>query len=475
VTAPDGKVDAIGSQFRGIKTMPKTSARILVVDDEVNIREALADLLEGDGYQVRTAASAEEALDVLQRDPCEIVISDLRLTGRSGLDLLRWARETRPETETIILTAYGTVEGAVEAMKLGAYDYISKPVDRQRLGLLIEKALEKQSLSLENRSLRRRLSIKEEFSNIIGHSPRIREIFKLISEVAPTSATVLISGESGTGKELVARAIHKRSLRKERQFVTLNCGALPDSLMESELFGFERGAFTGALATKIGRIEMASGGTLFLDEVGDISPKTQVDLLRVLQDRELRRLGGANSIKVDVRFIAATNRELDAEIAEKRFREDLYYRLNVVPITMPALRERTEDIPLLVESFLQEFCKIHQKEPKTASDDTLQLLMQYSWPGNIRELRNLVERLALLIRDEVIEPRHLPSPVRSSDDAAPELTIRLDQPLLELEKTVIRNVLVRITRNRTSAARILGISLRALHYKIKRFGLDGEV
>jgi DNA-binding NtrC family response regulator len=454
--------------------MSKYTARILVVDDEVNIREALSALLQDDGFQVTTAATAEEAIATLGKEQFNVVISDLRMDGGSGLDILRWMRETCPEIEMIILTAYGTVEGAVEAMKLGAYDYISKPVDRRRLGLLIEKSLEKQRLSMENRSLRRRLSIKEEFSNIIGNSAKIRKVFKVISEVAPTNATVLITGESGTGKELVARAIHTRSHRREQAFVTLNCGALPDTLMESELFGYEKGAFTGAAGTKLGRIEMASGGTLFLDEVGDMSPKTQVDLLRVLQDRELRRLGGTQPINVDVRFIAATNRDIQDEIAEKRFREDLFYRLNVVPIDMPALRERREDIPLLLESFLLEFSRIHQRGPKTVSEQSQELLVQYPWPGNIRELRNLTERLVLLARGEIIEPRDLPANIRQSEDSQPEIKILLRQPLREIEKAVISNVLAQVTSNRTLASRILGISLRALHYKIKRYGLGAE-
>jgi DNA-binding NtrC family response regulator len=454
--------------------MSQESARILVVDDEINIREALAALLNDDGYEVQTASSGEQALDTLREEAFNIVISDLRMAGRSGLDILRWLRDTSPETEMIILTAYGTVEGAVEAMKLGAYDYISKPVDRRRLSLLIEKALEKQRLHQENRKLRKRLSIKEQFSDIIGYTPRIREIFKVISEVAPSNATVLITGESGTGKELVARAIHNLSLRREMSFITLNCGALPDTLMESELFGYERGAFTGALSTKPGRIEMASGGTLFLDEIGDMSLKTQVDLLRVLQDRELRRLGGSSAIPVDVRFIAATNKELSEEIAEKRFREDLYYRLNVVPISMPSLRERRDDVPLLAESFLQECCRIHQKEPKVIANAAMESLIQYSWPGNIRELRNLIERLVLLVPKELIEQRDLPAAVRHAVDEPAEVSIRLDQSLPEVEKTVINNVLTRVTSNRTIAARILGISLRALHYKIKRYRLDTE-
>lgn len=453
--------------------MHKRPARILVVDDEVNIREALAALLESDGHRVNAAASSEQALEFLREDQFDVVISDLRMKGGSGLDLLRWIRESCPATEVIILTAYGTVEGAVEAMKLGAYDYVAKPVDRERLGLLIEKALEKQRLSQENRNLRRRLSVREEYSNIIGDCARIRAVFKVISEVAATNATVLISGESGTGKELVARAIHERSGRREHPFVSVNCGALPDTLMESELFGYEKGAFTGAVSSRIGRIELASRGTLFLDEVGDMSPKTQVDLLRFLQDRELRRLGGTKTITVDVRFIAATNRDLKEEIEQRRFREDLYYRLNVVPIAMPPLRERKEDIPLLLDSFLREFCSIYQKVPKTFSDQALAVLVQYAWPGNIRELRNLVERLVLLSRADLIGPADLPQQIRQADgEDHPEVMIPLDRPLREAEKTIISNVLSRITNNRTLAARILGISLRALHYKIKRFGLD---
>jgi two-component system response regulator AtoC len=295
----------------------------------------------------------------------------------------------------------------------------------------------------------------------------------VISEVAPTNATVLITGESGTGKELIARAIHDRSIRREHPFVSVNCGALPDTLMESELFGYEKGAFTGAAATRIGRIELASQGTLFLDEVGDMSPKTQVDLLRILQDRELRRLGGTRSITVDVRFIAATNMDLKAEIDERRFREDLYYRLNVVPVVVPPLRERREDIPLLLDSFLREFCSIYQKPPKTLASRTLELLIQYSWPGNIRELRNLVERLVLLSRTDPIGPADLPEQIRqAAGDDHPEITLQLDQPLREVEKAIIGDVLSRVTHNRTMAARILGISLRALHYKIKRYGLS---
>jgi len=454
--------------------MFKPQAKILVVDDEVNIREALGALLAEDGYQVSTAASVDEATEALGRGAFHLVVSDLRLGDRSGLDILRYMRDAHPEAETIFLTAYGTVEGAVEAMKLGAYDYIAKPVDHRRLALLIEKALEKHRLSMENRNLRRRLSIKEEFSKIIGNSPAIRAIFKTMAEVAPTNATVLITGESGTGKELVARSIHERSQRRDRPFVTLNCGALPESLIESELFGYEAGAFTGAVTRKIGRIELAAGGTLLLDEVGDMSLKTQVDLLRVLQDRELRRLGGDRTVNVDVRFIAATNKNLDEEIAEKRFREDLYYRLNVVPITMPCLRERREDIPLFLESFLLEFCRVHGKKAKTISAKAQNLLVQYEWPGNIRELRNTVERIVLLSRGDVIEPADLPEQIAHAKDRKPEIVLGLDQPLEEIEKKVIRSVLNQITQNRTLAARILGISLRSLHYKIKRYGLGLE-
>ena len=452
--------------------MSKVPAKILVVDDEINIREALATILEAEGYEVHAAASADEGISKLGEDFFQVVISDMRMDGGSGMDLLRWIRTDCPETEIILLTAYGSVEDAVEAMKLGAYDYLSKPVDRRRLSLLIGKALEKQRLAEENRSLRRRLSVKEEFSNIIGNSSRIRQIFKIISEVAPTNATILITGESGTGKELVARAIHSRSNRRDGPFVTLNCGALPDTLLESELFGYEKGAFTGAAALKMGRIEMASGGTLFLDEVGDMTPKTQVDLLRALQDREIRRLGGDKVIKVDVRFIAATNKDLAEEIAGKRFREDLYYRLNVVPIILPALRERKEDIPVLVNAFLEEFSKLHKKESKKISDRALDLMLQYPWPGNVRELRNVAERMVLLSPNETLEPRDLPASIGHSQDSRQEISIPLDQPLEDTEKAVISSVFSRITRNRRKAADILGISLRTLHYKIHKFHLD---
>jgi DNA-binding NtrC family response regulator len=452
--------------------MSNVPAKILVVDDEINIREALATILEAEGYEVHAAASAEEGISKLGEDFFQVVISDMRMDSGSGMDLLRWIRTDCPETEIILLTAYGSVEDAVEAMKLGAYDYLSKPVDRRRLSLLIGKALEKQRLAEENRSLRRRLSVKEEFSNIIGNSSRIRQIFKIISEVAPTNATILITGESGTGKELVARAIHSRSNRRDGPFVTLNCGALPDTLLESELFGYEKGAFTGAAAMKMGRIEMASGGTLFLDEVGDMTPKTQVDLLRALQDREIRRLGGDKVIKVDVRFIAATNKDLAEEIAEKRFREDLYYRLNVVPIVLPALRERKEDIPVLVNAFLEEFSKLHKKEPKTISDRALDLMLQYPWPGNVRELRNVAERMVLLSPNDTLEPRDLPASIGHGQDSRQEISIPLNQPLEDMEKAVISSVFSRITRNRRKAANILGISLRTLHYKIHKFHLD---
>ena len=452
--------------------MSDAPARILVVDDEVNIREALATILSDEGYKVTAVGSAEKAIVELGEDPFQVVVSDMRMEGSTGLDLLSWIHENRPETEMILLTAYGSVEGAVEAMKLGAYDYLCKPVDRRRLVLLIEKALEKQTLAVENRTLRRRLSVNEEFSSIIGHGGRIRQVFKVIAEIAPTNATVLITGESGTGKELVARAIHDRSSRRKGPFITLNCGALPDTLIESELCGFEKGAFTGAAAMKMGRIELASGGTLLLDEIGDMTPKTQVDLLRVLQDRELRRVGGNQIVKVDVRFIAATNKDLSAEIAEKRFREDLYYRLNVVPISMPTLRDRKEDIPVLVQAFLEEFCRLHQKEPKQISDQTMEFMLHYSWPGNVRELRNVVERMVVLARGGLIEPRDLPAAIRRNTDECPEITIALGQPLETVERTVIGNVLDRVTSNRRQAAEMLGISLRTLHYKIRRYKLD---
>ena len=449
--------------------MPGT---VLVVDDELNIRTALAKLLTQAGHTALAAEDGEQALAVLEETPADLVISDLKMVGVDGLDVLRAVKQRRPDTEVMLLTAYGTIDSAVEAMKVGAYDYLTKPVDPERLVHLVGKALEHKALRDEVRQLRERAAVREAFEHIVGRSLRMREVYEQVRQVAATTATVLISGESGTGKELAAHAIHNRSARKEGPFVILNCGALPETLLESELFGYERGAFTGALAMKVGRIEQADGGTLFLDEVGEMSPKTQVDFLRVVQEREVRRLGGTRPITVDVRFIAATNKDLEAAVRTGAFREDLYYRLAVVPIALPPLRDRLEDIPLLAAAFLREFCTRYARGEKYFSPAALQAMREYAWPGNVRELRNLVERLVVTVRERGIRPVHLPSTILTGERPERSLTIPLGTPLHVVEEQIIRRTLGAVTANRERAAKILGISPRALHYKLRRYGVE---
>jgi len=445
---------------------------VLVVDDELNIRNALAKILEKAGHKVLAAESGDQALGRLHETTFDVVLTDLKMVGTGGMDVLRAVKQGQPEAEVILLTAYGTIDSAVEAIKIGAYDYLTKPSDPERLVHVVAKALEHKALRDEVRQLRERVAVREAFEQIVGRSVRMRAVYEQVRQVAPTTATVLITGESGTGKELVARAIHNRSPRKSRPFVTLNCGALPETLLESELFGYERGAFTGALGMKVGRIEQAHEGTLFLDEVGEMSPKTQIDFLRVLQERELRRVGAAHPITVDVRFIAATNQDLEAAVKAGAFREDLYYRLAVVPITLPALRERTEDIPLLATAFLREFCARYERPEKSFSASALQALREYGWPGNVRELRNLIERLVVTVPDRVIRPVHLPSTILTGERPEHSLTIPLGIPLHVVEEQVIRRTLGAMTSNRERAAKILGISPRALHYKLRQYGIE---
>lgn len=446
--------------------------RILVVDDERNIREALARILEKAGHAVAVAENGEAALSALHEAAWDVVVTDLKMVGTSGMQVLREARTLQPQAEVIVLTAYGTVETAVEAMKIGAYDYVTKSAEAERLVHIVSKALEHKALRDEVKSLREQASVHSAFENIIGRSLQMRAVHEKVRQVAPTMATVLISGESGTGKELVARAIHNLSSRKEGPFVTLNCGALPESLIESELFGYERGAFTGATATKIGRVEQANGGTLFLDEVGEMNAKTQVDFLRVLQEREFRRVGGSHPIKVDVRFIAATNKSLEDAVRAGTFREDLFYRLAVVPIKLPPLRDRTEDIPLLASLFVRQCCSEYGRPEKTFSAAALQELREYPWPGNVRELRNVVERLVVTVADRVIRPMHLPAEIVGGQRSEGTVTVPLGVPLRVIEEQIIRRTLKDVTSHRERAAKVLGISPRALHYKLRRYGID---
>lgn len=455
--------------------MKPDSGKVLIVDDEANIRNALAKLLAKSGYAVKSAANVAEGLAMLDSNPFDLVLTDLRMAGDGGLELLREVKRRDSRVEVIVMTAYGTVETAVQAMKEGAYDYIEKPVNVDRLPLLLQRALERRSLAEDNKRLRAVVSAREEYGNLVGRSEKITQLYGLIEMVAPTQATVLIQGESGSGKELIARALHLRSSRASGPMISLNCGAIPESLLESELFGFERGAFTGADTARPGKIEMADRGTLFLDEVGEMNAKTQVELLRVLESREFRRLGGSKAIAVNIRIIAATNKTLSEEVAAGRFREDLFYRLNVVPIKAPPLRERTADIPVLIARFLQEFGKSYGRPPKRLAREASEVLLQHRWPGNVRELRNLMERLTVTVNDTVVRMEDLPEEYRPAGRPAATIPIRLGETLEKVEETVIRRTLAELTSHRERAATILGISPRSLHYKLRQYGIaDSE-
>lgn len=445
--------------------------RILVVDDELNIREALVTLLQKKHYEVRGAGTAEEAMEHLEAVPSDLVLTDLKMPGMGGMEFLRRLKRKWPDTEVLVMTAFGSIETAVEAIRCGAYDYITKPIDRERFAVVVEKALEHRALACENKQLKERLDTKTRFTEMVGGSEPLQRVCTLVEMVADSDVTVLLTGESGTGKELVARAIHHKSRRADGPFVTLNCGALPETLFESELFGYEKGAFTGATTNKMGRFELANGGTLLLDEVGELSLKSQVDFLRVLETKEFRRLGGTKIVKVDTRIVAATNRNLEEAVKEGDFREDLYYRLNVVPIHLPPLRDRGEDIPLLVDRFMEEFSAQHRREPKEISRDAMRLLRLYAWPGNIRQLRNLVERLVVTVKNPVIDAEQLPEEIQASREDARTMIVTLGSTLKGIEREAIRRTLTEVTNHREKAAKLLGISLRALQYKIKEYGI----
>ncbi len=449
----------------------KPIADVLVVEDELNIRTALVTMLEKLGHQVRGAGTGEEALALLGERRADLVITDLKMPGIGGMELLRRLKNTWPATEVVVMTAYGSIDTAVEAMRLGAYDYLTKPIDRERFPVAVKKALERHFLVTENKELRDRLETRTRFERMVGESEPMQRIYTLVEMVAGSDVTVLLTGESGTGKELVARAIHHKSPRTSGPFITLNCGALPENLFESELFGYEKGAFTGAMNTKSGRFELADGGTLLLDEVGELSLKSQVDFLRVLETKEFRRLGGTKVIKVDTRIIAATNRNLEEAVKAGDFREDLYYRLNVVPLKLPPLRERSDDIPLLVERFLHEFSAQHEREPKEFSREAMWLLRLYAWPGNIRQLRNVIERLVVTMPEKTIQPQHLPEEIQASKEDVRTMLVTLGTSLGEIEREVIRRTLAEVTNHREKAAKLLGISLRTLQYKIKEYGI----
>jgi len=450
--------------------MTQNGFRILIVDDEPNIRTGLAKGLAGEADELVTAENMEQAWALFQEQHAQVVITDLKMSGRlSGIDLVRRIKETRPETVVLVITAYGTIETAVEAMRQGAHDFVAKPVDLNMLRLQVRNAFEHCRLVEENRRLRARLDSMGEFPDIVGCSSSMHRVFDCIRQVANADVTVLVQGESGTGKELVARAIHNLSDRKSRPFVAANLGALPETLVESELFGYEKGAFSGASRQKPGWFEMANAGTLFLDEIGELPPKTQVDLLRLLEQRELRRLGGEASIPIDVRLIAATNRELDALASEGKFRQDLYYRINVVPLRIPPLRERRDDIPLLAEHFLQQAQQRHGRGPHRTAPAAMRVLCDYTWPGNVRQLRNLMERLVVTVESPTIHAEDLPPEFL----AAPRQGVTsLEHAVEEAEKQTILAGLMNCNQHRERTAQLLGVSVRTLHYKMNRYGLQ---
>lgn len=456
--------------------------RILVVDDEAFIRENLERILEEDGYHPYSTDNAEDAVKEVSEEDVDLVLLDLNLSGQSGLDVLRAMREIDPGLLVIIITGYGTVESAVEALKLGAYDYIKKPFKADAIRLIVRLALETQNLRREVRQLRRGSQARELLKNnlMVGSSTQLTQIYRQVREVAKhETSTVLITGESGTGKELVARAIHQLSPRKDRPFVEINCGSLPFNLLETELFGHERGAFTDAKTRKIGLFEEANGGTIFLDEIGEMDMNLQVKLLRVLEDRKIRRLGGNRNIDIDVRVVAATNLEIREAIERRTFREDLFYRLNVFPIHVPPLRERREDIPPLLEFFLNHYKEEFHKGVREVSRQALDLLMGYHWPGNVRELRNVVERICIMHNQEVITPECLPREIWGAEpqgEAAfdyhiPPGGILFEEVIERLEKDLVTQAFDMSGGNVAKTARLLNMPRGTLRYKMEKYGL----
>ncbi len=452
-------------------------ARILVVDDERSMQEFLEILLRRDGHDVVVCGSASEATVALESDDFDLVISDIRMPGMSGIELLDHVKSTSPETLVVLITAHGTTESAVEAMKAGAHDYLTKPCSVDEIRLVVQKAVEKRELSHENQVLRRQIQDRAIPATVMGRSPQMAEVFDLVRQVAPARTNVLVSGESGTGKELVARALHSLSDRRGRAFVAVNCGAIPENLLESELFGHVKGAFTGAVTDKMGLFEVADGGTLFLDEIGEMPFALQVKVLRAIQSRTFKRVGGTKDVHVDVRIVAATNRKLDEEVRAGRFREDLYYRLNVIEIVLPPLRERPEDVPQLVQHFLRKFSAELGKETPEVDAAVLSRLEAYDYPGNVRELENILERAVTLSRNGRVELECLPSVVREGarkvvSGRLPEVPVDLDGLLADYERSLIGIALERTAGVKKHAARILGISFRSLRYRLEKLGLD---
>lgn len=442
---------------------------ILIVDDEKNSREGIREALQSPACAILLAKNGFQAEEIIRNKPVDLVLSDLKMPGMSGLELLKKVQVISPTTVFIIMTAYGSVDTAVEAIKEGAYDYLTKPINLDQLDLLIARAFKRKELEAENIYLKEQLQKQYGLENMIGHSRAMERVFEIIRQISPSNCTVLITGDSGTGKELVARAIHQKSPRKDKPFIPIHCAALSPSLLESELFGHERGAFTGAVTQKKGKFEIADGGTIFLDEINEIPLEMQVKLLRFLEMREFERVGGTRSIRVDIRLLAATNTDLETLVQEHRLREDLYYRLNVVRIELPTLRERREDIPLLVHAFIVEFSRINRKQVTAITPEALQKLQAYDWPGNIRELKNCVESMVVLTKKTVLGVEDLPPQIQPA--RPPELPISSSLNIKTIEKELIRNALMQSSGNKRQASELLGISRRTLYRKMEEYGL----
>ena len=455
--------------------MEREPAAIMVIDDDPLVREGLKEVLEALGFQVEAAADAETGLALLKEQTFALVLSDLALPGLGGLDVLKYLTAHQPECLCILITGFGSIKNAVDSMRLGAFDYLTKPVDPQELLLVVQKALEVRRLKWENLELKRQLRQRYHFARMVGDSSPMTRVFDLIRKVADTDSTVLLLGESGTGKELIAHALHYNSSRRERPLIPVNCAAIPEELLESELFGHEKGAFTHAVRTRLGRFELAHGGTIFLDEIAEMSPGLQVKILRVLQDRSFERIGGVKTIRVDIRVIAATNQDLEDLVQAGKFREDLYYRLNVIPIKVPPLRERASDIPLLAHHFLEEFSRKRKKPRKRLSPEALDLLLTYPWPGNVRELENLVERLVILTEGEVITAQDLPERYRAGAPAPPAeaaplpaAAIHLTEEVQEYERRLILKALKESNWVKARAAQLLNLNRTTLLEKMKK-------
>jgi DNA-binding NtrC family response regulator len=452
--------------------------KILVIDDSPEILTLFTEYLRAEGYEVDTSADGSTGIEMIEKKAYDLILTDMKMPSIDGMKVLEFSLNHSPDSICIILTGYGTVKNAVEAIKAGAFDYLTKPVKMDEILVTLKRALDYRSLKLENLNLKNQLKKKYRFENIIGDHERIQKVFEIVEKVADTDSTILILGDSGTGKELFAKAIHYNSYRRDRPFVPVNCAAIPSELLESELFGHEKGAFTNAIRTRIGRFELANGGTVFLDEIGDMNPLLQSKLLRVLQERQFERVGAVKTIKTDIRIIAATHQDLKVAVAQKKFREDLYYRLNVIPIRVPPLRERKSDIALLAHHFLEHFNRSKKKKIRAISDEAMEALVRYDWPGNVRELENTIERLVILVDHDVIAAQDLPEKFHLLAEAEPaqvleipEEGISLDSAVNEFERNLILQALVKTGWVKNKAARLLNLNRTTLIEKIKRQNL----